>query len=54
MKGNHLFFEMIQMTVQRFIMAGRCKAFGEKKITLKRPIQRPEESLPIFIFAKTL
>ena len=30
MKGNHLFFEMVQMTVQRFIMEGRCKAFGEK------------------------
>ena len=25
-----------------------------KKITLERPVQRPEESLPIFIFAKTL
>ena len=30
MKGNQMFFEIVQMTMQRFIMEGRCKAFGEK------------------------
>ena len=54
MKGNHLFYEMVQMTVKRFIMEGRCNAFGEKNHLGEAYTETRGENMPIFIFAKTL